>query len=104
MSGEQRIRLAVLITHPVQYFQPVFAALACNPNLEVLVVFGCDHGIRISHDPDFGVDFAWDCSPTQGFSHAFVSDASLATLSKLRTAVPLAKRNECTLLRKPIRR
>jgi len=92
MSGKQRTRLAVLITHPVQYFQPVFAALACNPNLDVLVVFGCDHGIRVSHDPDFGVDFAWDCSPTQGFSHAFVSDASLATLSRLRTAVPLAKR------------
>ena len=88
----RRIRLAVLITHPVQYFQPVFAALALDPRLELLVVFGCDHGIQISHDPDFGLAFAWDCSPTAGFPHVFVSDVPLGDLSRWQRALPLAQR------------
>tara|TARA_B100001063_G_C16774554_1_gene564117 strand:- start:256 stop:1464 length:1209 start_codon:yes stop_codon:yes gene_type:complete len=88
----RRRRLAVLITHPVQYFQPVFAALALDPNLELLVVFGCDHGIQISNDPDFGLAFAWDCSPTEGFPHVFVSTAPLADLSRWQQAWLLAKR------------
>ena len=88
----KRKRLAVLITHPVQYFQPVFAALALDPRLELLVVFGCDHGIQISHDPDFGLAFAWDCSPTAGFPHVFVSDAPLGDLSRWQKALPLAQR------------
>jgi glycosyltransferase involved in cell wall biosynthesis len=88
----KRNRLAVLITHPVQYFQPVFAALALDPRLELLVVFGCDHGIQISHDPDFGLAFAWDCSPTAGFPHVFVSDAPLGDLSRWQKALPLAQR------------
>ena len=88
----KRKRLAVLITHPVQYFQPVFAALARDPRLELLVVFGCDHGIQISHDPDFGLAFAWDCSPTAGFPHEFVSDVPLGDLSRWQKALPLAQR------------
>ena len=36
-------RLAVLITHPIQYFRPVFAELAQQPDVELRVFFGCDH-------------------------------------------------------------
>ena len=46
------LRLAVLITHPIQYFKPVFQALAQEEAVELLVVFGCDHGLRTSLDPD----------------------------------------------------
>ena len=84
------IRLAVLITHPVQYFRPVFAALADDPAIELRVFFGCDHGVKPSFDPDFGVHFAWDCSPTEGFELAWVSHRPLADLSRWPAAVPLA--------------
>ncbi len=86
----KRMRLAVLITHPIQYFQPVFSALARNPRLEFHVFFGCDHGIKISHDKDFGLSFAWDCAPTEGFSHSFVSNVPLEDLSKWGCVWPLA--------------
>ena len=96
-SGHLRQRLAVLITHPVQYFQPVFEALANDPSLEVLVVFGCDHGVRESHDPDFGVDFAWDSALTDGFPHVFASQLPLSALSSFSTAWSCAKRS-CQLI------
>ena len=86
----RRRRLAVLITHPVQYFRPVFAELAQDPELELLVLFGCDHGLRASVDPDFGVSFAWDCAPTDGFPHGLLSSAPLEALSSWRAALPLA--------------
>ena len=87
-----RKRLAVLITHPVQYFRPVFAELARDPRLELLVLFGCDHGLRPSQDPDFGVEIAWDCGPADGFPHHVLSREPLANLSHWRRAVPLAWR------------
>ncbi|CAK27077.1 Glycosyltransferase [Synechococcus sp. RCC307] len=88
----QPLRLAVLITHPIQYFRPVFAELAQQPGLELRVFFGCDHGRRSSLDPDFGVSFAWDVPADEGFPHAFISHAPLDQLSRLRSALPLACR------------
>ena len=77
----QPLRLAVLITHPIQYFRPVFAELAKQPGLELRVFLGCDHGLRSSLDPDFGVSFAWDAPANKGFPHAFISQAPLEQLS-----------------------
>ena len=88
----QPMRLAVLITHPIQYFRPVFAELAQQPGLELRVFFGCDHGRRSSLDPDFGVSFAWDVPAHEGFPHAFISQAPLEQLSRLQHAIPLAWR------------
>ncbi|KZR90627.1 D-inositol-3-phosphate glycosyltransferase [Synechococcus sp. MIT S9508] len=96
-SRHCRKRLAVLITHPVQYFQPVFEALANDPSLDLLVVFGCDHGVRVSHDPDFGIDFAWDSALTDGFPHVFSSELPLSALSRPSTAWSCAKRS-CQLI------
>ena len=85
----QPLRLAVLITHPIQYFRPVFAELAKQPGLELRVFFGCDHGRRSSLDPDFGVSFAWDVPADEGFPHIFLSCAPLEKLSRLRSALSL---------------
>ena len=93
------IRLAVLITHPVQYFRPVFAALANDSAVELRVFFGCDHGAKPSLDPDFGVQFAWDCSPTQGFEHTWISHRPLTDLSRWLAAVPLALKTCCQIHR-----
>jgi glycosyltransferase involved in cell wall biosynthesis len=90
-AGRPR-RLAVLITHPVQYFRPVFAELARDPELDLLVLFGCPHGVQPSLDPDFGVAIAWDSAPTAGFPHAFLSQRPLADLSRWLVALPLAWR------------
>lgn len=92
-------RLAVLITHPVQYFKPVFQALAAYEDLKVKVFFGCNHGVKPSLDPDFGVSFAWDSAPTAGFDHCFLSESPLANLAKPATAIQLAWKG-CAQIRK----
>ena len=85
-------RLAVLLTHPVQYFKPVFTGLAADPGLELMVWFGCDHGTSASVDPDFGVAFAWDSAPTEGYPHTVLSRQPLAALSRPSSALALARR------------
>lgn len=74
------IKLAILVTHPVQYFAPVFRELAQQPNLQIKVFFGCNHGVIPREDPNFGVVFKWDCQPTAGFEHEFISTSSLKDL------------------------
>ena len=84
------MRLAVLISHPIQYFRPVFAELAQRNELDLQVFFGCNHGCETSFDPDFGISFAWDVMANDGFKHAFISQQPLAHLSRLRFALPMA--------------
>lgn len=90
-------RLAVLLTHPVQYFKPVFTGLAADPTIELQVFFGCDHGTTKSMDPDFGLAFAWDSAPTEGFPHTFLSREPLEALSRPGTGLALARRASRTI-------
>ena len=77
-----RPRLAVLATHPVQYFVPVFRGLAKAPEWETQVFLGCLHGVKgASYDPDFNLSFAWDCDLLGGYRHCALTDGSLAELS-----------------------
>ena len=84
-------RLAALVTHPIQYFKPIFQGLAADPEVELLVVYGCDHGLEASADPDFGVTFAWDSNPIEGFPSSFASRAPLQALSSTKGAWPIAR-------------
>jgi len=79
--SKAKMRLAALATHPVQYFAPVFRALAARDDLELKVFFGCPHGLAGEIDPFFKTAVAWDSAPVAGFAHAFVSDAPLTALA-----------------------
>lgn len=83
-------RLAALVTHPIQYFKPVFQGLAADPTVDLLVVYGCDHGLQASADPDFGVSFAWDSNPIEGFASSFASHQPLQDLSERSSAWMIA--------------
>ena len=75
-------RLAVLATHPVQYFVPVFRGLTAIPGWRCQVFLGCLHGVGTpSPDPDFGVSFAWDCDLSSGYQRTVLTSCSLAALS-----------------------
>lgn len=81
-GAHARLRLAILATHPVQYFVPVFRGLAACPEWETRVFLGCLHGAQGgSYDPDFGLSFAWDCDLLGGYQHQTLTRASLADLS-----------------------
>lgn len=72
-------RLGIFATHPIQYFAPMWRALAATPGLELKVHFFSDHSVRGDVDPDFGVKVAWDVPILEGYDHCFLTrDADLA--------------------------
>ncbi len=73
------MRLGIFVTHPIQYFAPLWRRLAATPGLEVTVHFFSDHSVRGERDPGFGVPVAWDVPLLEGFPHRFVTrDADLS--------------------------
>jgi glycosyltransferase involved in cell wall biosynthesis len=66
------IRLAYLVSHPIQYQSPLLRRIAHEPGIDLTVFFGSDFSIRGYHDKDFGVDVKWDIPLTDGFRHEFL--------------------------------
>lgn len=66
------IRLAALYSHPIQYFAPLFRALAARPEIDLTVYFCSRHGLDVSYDPGFGQAFKWDIPLLDGYRHVFL--------------------------------
>ncbi len=71
------LRLAVVTTHPVQYYAPLFRQLAERDGVDLHVFYGwggaagaaaLDHGFRTS--------FAWDVPLLDGYDHTFVENVA----------------------------
>lgn len=69
------LRLAHLVTHPIQYFAPLYRALAEEPGVELTVLFGSRHGCEPSLDQDFGRAIRFDVPLLDGYSHEFLPNA-----------------------------
>ena len=52
------IRLAHFVTHPIQYFAPLYRETARTPGVELTVFFGSRHGTEPSFDREFGREIA----------------------------------------------
>ncbi len=82
--GGRTMRLGVLATHPVQYYAPLYRALAATSGVELSVYF--------AHQPNpaeqgigFGVPFTWGVDLTAGYeSHVLPNVARAATRGRVR--------------------
>jgi glycosyltransferase involved in cell wall biosynthesis len=66
------MRLAALLTHPIQYFAPLFRTLAAQPGLELTVYYGSRRGTVPLVDPGFGKAFTWDVPLLEGYRYKFL--------------------------------
>jgi glycosyltransferase involved in cell wall biosynthesis len=66
---ESAYRLACLITHPVQYFAPLFRYLSRNRVLDLSVFYMSDFSARTYYDSGFGAQIAWDVPLLEGYRH-----------------------------------
>lgn len=71
-SRPRRRRLAVVVSHPIQYYAPWFRRLADEPSLETRVFYLSDHGVTAARDAQFGAAFSWDVDLLSGYAHEFV--------------------------------
>jgi len=65
-------RLAIILSHPVQYYSPWFRWLREHSGLEFKVFYLWDFGVTARHDPQFGTAFQWDVDLLSGYDSEFV--------------------------------
>lgn len=69
-------RLAIVTTHPIQYYAPLFRRLAAREVVEPHVFYGWRGLVDGGRDPGFARDIAWDISLLDGYEHTFVPNES----------------------------
>jgi glycosyltransferase involved in cell wall biosynthesis len=66
------VRLAYLVSHPIQYQAPLLRRIAQEPDIDLTVLFGSDFSLRGYQDAGFGVQVAWDVPLLEGYRHEFL--------------------------------
>ncbi len=75
-STEPPRRLAVVVSHPTQYYSPWFRYLAADPALTLRVFYLWNFGVTAQLDRQFGRTFKWDIDLLSGYDHEFVPNVS----------------------------
>jgi len=69
---KKRVKLAYLVSHPIQYQAPLLRRIAQEPDIDLTVFFGSDFSVRDYKDPGFGVGVKWDVPLLDGYRHEFL--------------------------------
>lgn len=63
------VRIAYLVTHPIQYQAPLLRRIAKDPKFELTIFFRSDFSTKEFMDPDFGTQIKWDTSLLDGYHY-----------------------------------
>src|ERR1700748_2081398 len=66
------VRLAYVVSHPIQYQAPLLRRIAREPDIDLTVLFGSDFSIRGYKDQGFGVEVTWDVPLLNGYRSEFL--------------------------------
>jgi glycosyltransferase involved in cell wall biosynthesis len=69
-------RLAILLSHPTQYYSPWFRWLRAHTPLEFRVFYLWEFGVTPQRDPGFGATIQWDTDLLGGYDHEFVPNVA----------------------------
>ncbi|TWR25197.1 glycosyltransferase family 4 protein [Mucilaginibacter pallidiroseus] len=69
-------KLAIITTHPIQYYAPVFKLLHSRGTINVKVFYTIGHEGTTLYDPGFGKKITWDIPLLDGYPYIFVKNTS----------------------------
>ena len=69
-------RLAVVLSHPTQYYSPWFRWLRANTALEFRVFYLWEAGVTAQPDPEFLTTFKWDVDLLSGYDSEFLPNTA----------------------------
>ena len=67
------MKLAIISTHPIQYYAPLFRLLSKNDKIRIKVFYTFEKETKV-YDPGFGKSFQWDIPLLEGYEYSFVSN------------------------------
>lgn len=72
----RHFRLAIVVSHPTQYYSPWFRWLSQHAEISLRVFYLWDFGVKPTRDPQFETTFAWDTDLTSGYDWELVPNVS----------------------------
>ncbi|MFI5155832.1 MAG: glycosyltransferase family 4 protein [Chitinophagales bacterium] len=77
MEQQSKTRIAIVTTHPIQYYAPMFRLLAAEPAIELMVFYTWSQSKEgPKYDVDFDRTFEWDIPLLEGYEYEFVENVS----------------------------
>jgi len=70
-------RFIFLLSHPIQYFSPLFKQMAKEPEIDLLVLYCSDENVKGHIDKGFGTEVKWDIPLLEGYDYKFLKNNSL---------------------------
>ncbi|MFZ1548065.1 MAG: glycosyltransferase family 4 protein [Candidatus Nitrotoga sp.] len=67
-------RIAVLNSHPIQYFAPLYAYLNASEDFDITALYCSDFSLRGAQDPGFGQNVTWDLDLLAGYRAVFLGE------------------------------
>jgi glycosyltransferase involved in cell wall biosynthesis len=68
----KKVRVAHLVSHPIQYLVPVYREISKDPDIEFTVYFFSDKSIGKHFDAAFGREFEWSTPLLGGYKYRFL--------------------------------
>lgn len=68
----RKVKLAYLVSHPIQYQAPLLRRISEEPDIDLTVFFGSSFSVREYTDKGFGVGVKWDVSLLHGYRYEFL--------------------------------
>lgn len=72
-SKQGKVRLGILVSHPIQYFVPVYSMLAQNQRIDLTVIYRTRVGVDAYYDTGFSQIVSWDIPLLDGYRSHFLS-------------------------------
>ncbi len=70
-------KLAIITTHPIQYYAPVFQLIRQRQKIDLKVFYTVGQQYHSSkHDPGFGKDVSWDIPLMEGYTYQWIENTS----------------------------
>lgn len=83
------MRIAIVVSHPIQHFCPMYASWAKNEKIELKVFFASNIGAVAYHDYSFGQEIKWGNLYLDEFKHHFLNGNKTLEVNKNLDAIDL---------------
>lgn len=71
-----KIKLAVFMSHPIQYQVPLLRKIAAREEIDLTAYFFWDFGVKETKDPEFKQNVKWDIPILEGYKYKFIKNYS----------------------------
>jgi glycosyltransferase involved in cell wall biosynthesis len=89
------IKVAYIVTHPIQYQAPLLRLLAASGEIELKVFFLSDFSLHAHHESAFAQTFKWDVNLTDGYEWEVLPRLGIGSSTPLRPWWPVSGMKRC---------